>query len=103
MTDTPTAYKLQLGATLQRLRQNAGLEREDVAAELDCTVSKVGRIERGESGVSSPELRILLDFFKVSGDERAEIEELGREARKRRTRTPYGSVIPDRFRRFFHL
>jgi hypothetical protein len=49
------------------------------------------------------ELRALLDFYGVKKEDRADIEELGRAAQLRRARTPYGSVIPHKFRRLFHL
>jgi transcriptional regulator with XRE-family HTH domain len=100
---TPTAYKLQLGATLERLRISVGKDREDAAEVLQCSPSKIGRIERGDVGVRPLELRALLDFYGVKEEDRADIEELGRAAQRRRARTPYGSVIPDKFRRFFHL
>jgi transcriptional regulator with XRE-family HTH domain len=99
----PTVYKLQLGATLEAIRLRAVVERDDVAKVIGCSVSKIGRIERGDVSVSPQDLRALLDHFEVPSDERAEIEQLSREARKRRPRTPYGSVIPDKFRKFFHL
>jgi transcriptional regulator with XRE-family HTH domain len=103
VTDTPTAYKLQLGATLETLRTAAGLEKEDAATRLECSISKIVKIEHGDVGVRPAELRDLLDLYRVKAEDRSEIEELGRAAKKRRPRTPYGSVIPDRFRKFFHL
>lgn len=103
MTDSPTAYKLQLGATLQRLRIDAGLERINAEKCLDCSPSKIHKIENGDVGVSAAELALLLELYGVKAEDRMEIEALGRAARQRRPRTPYGSVIPDKFRRFFHL
>lgn len=103
MTDTPTAYKLQLGATLEALRVAAGLEQKDAAARLECSLSKIVKIEHGDVGVRPAELRDLLNLYRVAAEDRPDIEELGRAAQKRRPRTPYGSVIPDRFRKFFHL
>lgn len=103
MTDSPTAYKLQLGATLQALRIAAGLKQEDAQARLECSPSKIVKIENGDVGVTPSDLRDLLDLYGVKAEDRSGIEELGRAARVRRPRTPYGSVIPDRFRRYFHL
>jgi transcriptional regulator with XRE-family HTH domain len=100
---SPTTYKEQLGQALAKLRDDAKLSKADLAEVLECSESKIGRIERGDVGVRLPELRLLLDRLEVTGDERAEIEQLGREAQRRRPRTPYGSVIPDRFRKFFHM
>lgn len=103
MTDSPTAYKLQLGAILESLREAAGLEREAAKERLGCSLSKIVKIENGDVGVRPSELRDLLDLYGVKAEDREEIEALGRAAQKRRPRTPYGSVIPDRFRKFFHL
>lgn len=103
MTDTPTAYKIQLGRTLETLRVAAGLDREDARVHLECSLSKIVKIERGDVSVKPFELRALLDLYRTRPEDRAEIEELGRAAQQRRPRTPYGSVIPDRFRKFFHL
>ncbi|GDY33229.1 helix-turn-helix domain-containing protein [Gandjariella thermophila] len=100
---SPTPYKRQLGMALERLRTAAGKSPEDAAELLECSVSKVYRIERGHVSVRPAELRDLLDFYGAPQQERDEIEQLGREARRRRPRTPYGSVIPDWFRQFVHL
>lgn len=99
---SPTDYKKQLGEALQRLRVQAGVNRVEVAARLDCSEDKVGTIERGEVSMRSTELRDLLDFFNVHGDDRVDLEHLAAEARKRRPRTPWGSAIPERLRKFFN-
>lgn len=99
---SPTDYKKQLGEALQRLRIQAGANRTDVAEQLECSEDKVGTIERGEVSMRSTELRALLDYFTVHGDDRTDLEHLAAEARKRRPRTPWGSAIPERLRKFFN-
>lgn len=98
---SPTDYKTQLGVVLTDLRKRSGKERAEAASVLSCSEAKIGTIERGRSAVAPLELGALLDLYGVRGDERADVEHLAAEARRRRPRTPWGSVIPERLRRFF--
>ncbi|MEU5693788.1 helix-turn-helix transcriptional regulator [Actinosynnema sp. NPDC020468] len=97
----PTSYKLQLGAALERFRLRAGLPRKAAADELGCSEGKIGTIERGDVAIRAAELKVVLDLYGVTGDERADVEHLASEAKRRRPRTPWGSVIPDRLKKFF--
>lgn len=98
-----TDYKAKLGDVLTDLRKRAGKERAESASALGCSEAKIGTIERGRSAVAPLELAALLDLYQVRGDERADVVHLADEARRRRPRTPWGSVIPERLRRFFRL
>lgn len=99
----PTVPKRQLGRALQALREAAGKTREDAAEALDCSPSKISRIENGHVGVRASELNDLMDLFLVAGQHRDELEALARETRRRRPRTTYGKAIPDWFRRYVNL
>jgi transcriptional regulator with XRE-family HTH domain len=100
---SPTDYKTQLGIVLTDLRKRSGKERAEAAQALTCSEAKIGTIERGRSAISALELAALLDLYGALGNERADVEHLAAEARRRRPRTPWGSVIPERLRRFFRL
>lgn len=100
---SPTDYKTQLGIVLTDLRIRSGRDRAQAASVLSCSEAKIGTIERGRSAVAPLELDALLDLYGVHGDERADVVHLAEEARRRRPRTPWGSVIPERLRRFFRL
>ena len=82
----PTAQRLQLGATLRRKREAAGQRQEQAAEALDCDTSKISRIEHGRSGLKVAELEKLLDLYQVTGSERQELLDVGRDARQRRRR-----------------
>ncbi|HET9139380.1 helix-turn-helix transcriptional regulator [Actinophytocola sp.] len=99
----PTVPKRQLGRALQELREAAGKTRDEVALVLECSASKISRIENGHVGVRSTEFAALMDFFKVPADQRKGLESIARDTRKRRPRTTYGRSIPDWFRRFVSL
>jgi transcriptional regulator with XRE-family HTH domain len=83
MPQIPTARRLQLGRELRRLREEAGITRDRVAAELDGDLSKVSRIETGKQGLSVAEVRLLLGMYGVAKEEAERIVEIAREARKR--------------------
>ncbi|WP_367132011.1 helix-turn-helix domain-containing protein [Saccharothrix sp. HUAS TT1] len=99
---SPTDYRARLAERLKELMRRSGKERADIMRTLGCSVSKVGTILRGDTSVPPLELAALLDLFGVEGEERADLLHLGEEARRRRPKTPWGSAIPDRLRKFFN-
>jgi transcriptional regulator with XRE-family HTH domain len=56
----------RLGAELRTLREQAGLTIEDVAQELECSVSKVSRLETGQGIPKVRDVRDLLDRYEVT-------------------------------------
>ncbi len=83
MSTSPTVYRLQLGRELRRLREAAGLSRDNAAAELECGVSKISKIETGKATMRPAEVKALLDRYGVT--ERDEVLRLARDARRRST------------------
>lgn len=65
----PTVRRRRLGSELRRLRDHAGLRLEDVAKVLECSTSKVSRIETGQGLAKALELRAMLDLYGVTDDE----------------------------------
>lgn len=98
-----TVPKRQLGMALRKLREAKGMDREVPAGVLDCSASKIGRIETGDVSVKLAELRELLNLYEVTGQQREDLEQLGKQARARRKRTTYGTAIPDWFRKYVNL
>ncbi|GLZ54203.1 helix-turn-helix transcriptional regulator [Actinomycetospora sp. NBRC 106378] len=102
MTDdpTPTTLRRQLGARLRQLRQEAGKTAQQVADDLDFSISKVSRMESGARAVSEPDLVSLIRYFGVQTGEAAELEETARGARRRRE--AWVDVVPPstEFQRF---
>jgi transcriptional regulator with XRE-family HTH domain len=62
----PVVPRRRLGAELRTLRERAGLTIEDVAKELECSVSKVSRLETGQGIPKSRDVRDLLDRYGVT-------------------------------------
>jgi transcriptional regulator with XRE-family HTH domain len=73
----------RLAAELRRLREAAGLTCEETAARLDCSVSKVSRIETGRVHVSPRDVRDLLRIYGVPEEQRDKLIQLAREARQK--------------------
>jgi transcriptional regulator with XRE-family HTH domain len=66
----PVVPRRRLGAELRTLRENAELTIEEVAKELECSVSKVSRLETGQGIPKSRDVRDLLDRYGVTDQAR---------------------------------
>ncbi|MGH3570717.1 MAG: helix-turn-helix domain-containing protein [Pseudonocardiaceae bacterium] len=95
--------RVQVAATLRRMREEAGLTREQAAEVLSCTTSKIGDLETGRSGAKPIELTALLDRYGVSGDERDDLLEFARKSKSRRPRGDDWGTVPSSHRRFLDL
>jgi transcriptional regulator with XRE-family HTH domain len=97
MTDhgSPTVRRRRLAAELRRLREQAGLTGEQVAASLSWSVAKVSRYELARTGLKTTDVASLLDLYMV-GDERRElILGLASEALRQSWWKAYGDVLPE--------
>jgi transcriptional regulator with XRE-family HTH domain len=65
MTAIPPIRRRIVGATLRRYREELGYSLDDVACILECDRSKISRIETGQRGIRSRELRDLLAEYDV--------------------------------------
>ena len=73
----------RLAAELRRLREAGGLTCDEVAQRLDCSASKISRIETGRVAASPRDVRDLLAIYGVSDEQRDSLIQLAREARKK--------------------
>ena len=73
----------RLAAELRRLREAADLTCDEVAARLDCSASKISRIETGRVSVSPRDVRDMLAIYGVTGDQRDSLVQLARESRQK--------------------
>lgn len=90
----PTVHRRRLGAELRQLREEAGMTCEDVGERLECSASKISRIETGRRGASMDDVRDLLNVYKVSDEERRDaLLTLAREARRKGWWQAYTDVI----------
>jgi hypothetical protein len=82
-TRTPTGRRRRLGAELRRLREEAGLTIDRVAEALECSQSKISRIETGQVSATPRDVRDMLALYRVSDADREAIVQIAREARQR--------------------
>jgi uncharacterized protein DUF5753/helix-turn-helix protein len=83
MFNSPAVSRLQLGRELRRLREAAGHGRDVAAAELECGVSKLSKVETGKATLRLAEVKALLDRYGVT--DRDMVLRLARDARRRLT------------------
>src|SRR5690242_8420529 len=93
-----TVRRRQLSTELRQQREKAGLTQEQVAEAMDWSLSKLIRIEAGTVGVSTNDLKVLLDHYGLA--DAAEVDRLTAIARD--TRQPswwsrYQDVLAPQF------
>jgi transcriptional regulator with XRE-family HTH domain len=102
-TPSPTVRRKRLGIELRRLREDAGLTCEDVGQRLDCSGTRISRIETGRINVKPGDVRELLDIYGITGTEADPLVQLAREARRKGWWHTYGQVLPPWFEAYIGL
>jgi transcriptional regulator with XRE-family HTH domain len=109
----PLVPRRRLGAELRTLREQAGLTIEEVAKELECSVSKVSRLETGQGIPKVRDVRDLLNRYGVN--DQAHRDRLIRWARDGQRQGwwqdfsdvlapgPEDPLVPDTFSRYLAL
>ncbi len=90
---SPTVRRRRLGAELRDRRERAGLSLEAVAERLECSQSKISRIETGHTSVNVRDVRDLLTIFGAAEAEILELTDLARDARQKAWWHPYSQVL----------
>ncbi len=90
---SPTVRRRRLTSELRRLRETAKLTCEDVAERLECSASKISRIETGRVAVSPRDVRDLLLIYGVTGGQHDSLMQLARESRQKGWWHAYGDSV----------
>src|SRR6266511_3590206 len=95
-----TVRRRRLRSELRRVRETASLTQDQVATAMDWSLSKVIRIENGAVGISTNDLKALLDLYGVT--ERRRVDDLVGLAQSARQRarawwSAYRSVISPQY------
>jgi len=90
---SPTIRRRRLGLELRRRREAAGVTIDYVAERLECSASKISRIETGHSGATPRDVRDMLNIYGISGDECEELVQISRDARQKGWWHPYSAVL----------
>ncbi len=102
-TPSPTVRRKRLGIELRRLRERAELTCEDVGQRLECSGTRISRMETGRISVRPGDVRELLEVYGVSGAEADSLVQLAREARRKGWWHTYGRVLPSWFEAYIGL
>src|SRR5580704_8299430 len=85
---SPTVRRRRLALELRRLREAARLTCEEVAEHLECSASKISRVETGRVSVSPRDVRDMLELYGVPEQQRDSLVQLSRDSRQRAGGTP---------------
>jgi transcriptional regulator with XRE-family HTH domain len=100
---SPTIRRKRLGIELRRLREQAGLTCEDVGQRLDCSGTRISRIETGRISVKPGDVREMLEIYGVSSAEADSLAQLARDARRKGWWHTYGKMLPTWFEAYIGL
>ena len=68
---SPTVRRRRLAAELRGIRESKGKSGDAVAAALKWSPSKISRYERARTGLRPREVERLLDYYGITGSQRA--------------------------------
>jgi len=102
-TPSPTVRRKRLTTELRRLREQAGLTCEDVGQRLECSGTRISRMETGRISARPGDVRELLEIYGVTGAEADSLVQLARDARRKGWWHGYGRVLPPWFEAYIGL
>ncbi len=94
MKEASSVRRYLVGAALRQHRLNAGLAVEDAARILDCDKSKISRLETGERGIRTADLRMLLTEYGAPDDEQDVLASIAWQGRGLGVWAEYRDVLP---------
>jgi transcriptional regulator with XRE-family HTH domain len=101
----PTVVRMLLGARLRRLRQSAGITRDNAGQAIRASGSKISRLELGRTGFKQRDVSDLLTLYGVSDDdaERAILLGLARQANDAGWWHGFNDILPAWFEPYLGL
>lgn len=82
----------RVSAELRALRERRGLSCKDVARALDCSESKVSRMETGDRGLFTDDVAAILGFLRAPAGTRQELLALVRDGEERNWHELHGKL-----------
>jgi transcriptional regulator with XRE-family HTH domain len=89
----PTIARRRLRIALREARDAGGRTHQETARAMDFSISKIIRIESGQVGVSTNDLRALLAFYEVPEQTVAELMAAAQVARRASRWDPYKDLV----------
>lgn len=94
----PSVHRRRLRGELRKLREGAGFTQRDVALAMDWSVSKLIRVETGNVGISTNDLRALLHHYQITGRDQVDrMLEMAKAARERSWWSVYKAVASQEY------
>src|SRR5829696_7498847 len=101
---SPTVRRRRLGMELRNLREGSGYTIDEVAAHLECSGSKLSRLETGKGLPRLRDVRDLLDLYQVVDERQRELMlTMVRESKNKGWWTNYEDVLPAAFETYVGL
>jgi transcriptional regulator with XRE-family HTH domain len=94
---SPTVRRRRLALELRRLREAARLTCEEVADHLECSASKISRVETGRVSVSPRDVRDMLELYGVAPAQRESLVQLARDSRQKGWWHAYSDTMQPQF------
>ena len=94
---SPTVRRRRLALELRRLREAARLTCEEVADHLECSASKISRVETGRGSVSPRDVRDMLELYGVPPQQRESLVQLARDSRQKGWWHAYSDTMQPQF------
>jgi transcriptional regulator with XRE-family HTH domain len=92
---SPSVRRRRLGLELRRHREATRLTTERVAELLECSHSKISRIETGQVRATPRDVRDMLEIYGIEGEQQAALIQIAREARQTAWWHAYGDVFKE--------
>ena len=100
----PTVRRILVGAQLRRLRESAGITREQAGYRIRASESKISRLELGRVSFKDRDVNDLLELYGVTeGVEREALITMAREANSPGWWHGYDDVLPNWFQTYIGL
>jgi transcriptional regulator with XRE-family HTH domain len=94
---SPTVRRRRLGMELRRLRDAANITIDVVAEHMDCSASKVSRLETGHIGAAPRDVRDMLTLYGADAEKIEELMQIAREARQKGWWHLFGAVLTNAY------
>jgi transcriptional regulator with XRE-family HTH domain len=100
---SPTVRRRRLGAELRRLREAAGMTCEQAGEHLDCSASKISRIETARVPARTLDVQALCALYRASPEQIASLLTLVRESKQSGWWQRFDDILPDWFETYVGL
>jgi len=94
---SPTVRRRRLGSELRRLREAAGLTCEQAGDHVDCSASKISRMETARVPARVVDVQALCRLYQASEEHTAALVALARESKTEGWWQRFDGVLPDWF------